>query len=148
MGKHQSKEETPFQIKFCTKCCHSLLEFKGGQKGGGWVTPYNRAEDVSCQDPRAGQHRCLKAATLIQRPRPGGRNDTLCPGAASGIVGDPTAAFQNCLNQRQEVRKGWLLLPGLPDSQTHLGWRPLVMEAALVMEEKPTHIVLSVSHCC
>lgn len=83
--------------------------------------------------PRAGQHRCLKAAraaTLIQKPRSGGRNDTLCPGAASGIVGDPTAATQNCLNQRQEVRKGWLLLPGLPDGQTHLGWRPLVMEAA------------------
>lgn len=32
-----------------------------------------------------------------------------------------TAAFQNCLKQRQEERKGWLLIPGTPDGRTHSG---------------------------
>lgn len=37
-------------------------------------------------------------------------------------------AFQDCLKQRQEVRKGWLLIPGIPDGRTHSGCTPFAVE--------------------
>lgn len=60
-----------------------------------------------------------------------------------GWAGTHIPLLLNCLNQRQEVRKGWLLILEASDGQTHLGCIPLVMEA--VPSGKDLHSPISLT---